>query len=73
MVTISMTLAKLTIVGVLKKKIIKNKGCDVITSVHDAANKILSRDSDYILDLVMWPTFGNCGISMKEVIMTSTL
>ena len=32
-----------------------NKGYDVITFVDDVTNKILSRDSDYIADLFMWP------------------
>ena len=41
--------------------------------VHDVTNKILWRDSNYILDVVMWPTFGNSIISMKEVIITSIL
>ena len=34
-------------------------------------NKILLRDSSYIVNLVMWPKFGNSGISVKEVIITS--
>ena len=34
-------------------------------------NKILSRDSNYIVDVVMWPKFCNSSTSMKEVIMTS--
>ena len=29
------------------------------------------RDSNYIVDVVMWPKFGNYGISMKELIITS--
>ena len=29
----------------------------VLTSVHDVTSKILSRDSNYILDLVMWSNF----------------
>ena len=34
-------------------------------------NKILSRDSNYIVDLVMSPKFGNSSISLREVIITS--
>ena len=30
-------------------------------------NKILSRDSNYILHLDIWPEFGDCSISMREV------
>ena len=39
----------------------------------DVTNKILSRDSNYIVDAVMWRKFGNSGISMGEVIITSIL
>ena len=41
--------------------------------VHGVTNKILSRDSNYILDIVMWPKFGNSSISVTEVIITSIL
>ena len=41
-------------------------------SAHDVTNKILLRDSEYIVDEVMWPNFGNSSISMKEVIMACT-
>ena len=34
-------------------------------------NKILSRDWNYIVDAVMWPKFGNSGISVREVTTTS--
>ena len=50
-----------------------NKDYDVITSVCDVTNKILSLDSNYIVDVVMWPKFGNSSISMREVIITSVL
>ena len=50
-----------------------NKGYDVITFVDDVTNKILSRDSNYIVDVFMWPKFGNSSISMREVITTSIL
>ena len=48
---------KLTIAGLLKIKLWWNKGFDVIVSVHDVTNKILSRDSNYIVNGVMgsWP------------------
>ena len=45
----------------LKIKVIWNKGYDVIIFVDDVTNKIL------------WPKFGNCSISMREVITTSIL
>ena len=59
--------------GFLKIKVFWNKIYDVIIYVHDVTNKILSHDSNYIVDVVMWPKFGNSSISMREVIMTSIL
>ena len=41
--------------------------------VHNFTNKILSRDSNYILDVVMWQKFGNSSISMREIMITSIL
>ena len=35
--------------------VFRNKGYDVIISVHEATNKILSRHSNHIADVVMWP------------------
>ena len=32
--------------------------------------KILLRDSNYLVDLVIWPKFGNSSISTTEVIFT---
>ena len=49
------------------------KGYDVITSIREVSNKILSSDSSYIADMAMWPKFGNSSIPMKEVIITSIL
>ena len=65
--------AKMATSGLLKIKIFWKKGYDVIISVHDVTNKILSRDSNYIIDVVMWPKFGNSSISMKAAIITSIL
>ena len=36
-------------------------------SFHEVINKILSRDSNYFADLDMWPKFGDCSISTREV------
>ena len=42
-----------------------------MTFIHDVVtSKVLSRDSNYIVDVVMWLKFGNCSISMREVIVT---
>ena len=59
-------------VGFLQLKVFWSKGYDVIIYVHDVTNKVLSRESNYIVDVV-WPKFGNSSISMKEVIITSIL
>ena len=65
--------AELANLGFLKTKVIWNEKYDVISSVHDVINKILSRDSNHIVDVVMWPKFGNSSISMREVTITSIL
>ena len=50
--------AKLATLGLLKIKVTWNKGYDVIIFVHDVTNKILSRYSNYIVDVVIWPKLG---------------
>ena len=65
--------AKLATLGLLKIKAFWNKGYDVIASNCDVTNKVLSPDSNYIVDVVMWPMFGNSSISMREVIIISIL
>ena len=65
--------AKTATPGFLKIKVFWNKGYDDITSTHDVTNKILSWDSNYIVDVVMWRKFGNSSISMREVIINSVL
>ena len=51
--------AKMAALGLLKIKVYWNKGYDVIIFVHDVTNNILSRNSDSIVVVVMWPKFGN--------------
>ena len=41
--------------------------------VYDVINKQLSRDLNYIVDVIMWPKFGNSSTFMREVIITSIL
>ena len=65
--------AKMATSGLLKITLFWNKDYDVIITVDDVTNKILSHDSNYIVDVFMWPKFGNCSISMREVITTSIL
>ena len=62
---------KLATLSHLEIKVFWNKGYDVIVSVHEVANKILSHDSDFIVDVVMWQKFANSSISMWEVIITT--
>ena len=68
-----MMTAKMATPDLLKIKVFWNKGYDVMIFVHDATNKILSGKSNYIIDVVMWPKFGDCSISMGKVIITSIL
>ena len=65
--------AKMATLGLPKITVFSNKGCDVIIFVDDVTNKILSRDSNYIVNVFMWSKFGNCSISMREVITSSIL
>ena len=65
--------AKMATLGLLKITVFWNKGYDVIISVDDVTNKFISGDSNYIVDVFMWPKFGNSSISMREVITTSIL
>ena len=73
MVTILMMSAKMAAPGLHKIKVFWKKGYDVIISVNDVSDKTLSRDSNYTVDVVMWPKFGNSTISMREFIITSCL
>ena len=63
--------ARMAALGLLKIKVFLNKGYYVIIFLYDVTNKILSRDSNYIVDVVMWSKFGNSDILMREVIITS--
>ena len=71
MVKILMMSAKLVTPSLLKTKIFKNKGYDVIIVGCDVKRKILLRDSNYIVDVVMWSKLRNSSIFMKEVIIIS--
>ena len=64
-VTIMMMPAKMITLGLFKIKAFWNKIYDIIVSVYDVTNKILSDDSNYIVDVLMWPKFGNSSISIK--------
>ena len=47
------------------------KGYGVIISAHDVTSPILSRDSNYNVNVVMGTKFDNSSISVREVIITS--
>ena len=70
---IMMMSAKMATPGFLKLAVFWNKGYDVIIYVHDVTNKFLSSDSNYAVDVVIWPKFSNSSISMREVIIISIL
>ena len=73
MIALLLMSAKLAIPDILEIKLFLSKGYDVITSFHKVTKKILSRDSNYIVAVVMWPKFSNSSISIREVIITSFL
>ena len=73
MVAIFMISAKLTTLGILKIKLFWNEGYDAIISVPGVNNKILSHESNYINDSLMWQELGNSSIYMTEVVMASIL
>ena len=73
MIEILMRSAKMATSGLLKIKVSWNKGYYAIHSFYEVTNKILSYDSNYIVDVVMRPKFGNSSICMREVIITSIL
>ena len=59
--------------GLLKIKIFWSNDYDVIIHVCDVIDKILSRDPNYVVDLVMWPKLGNSSVSVREVSIISIL
>ena len=73
MVTTLMMSAKMATPGFCKIKVFWKKSYDIIIFVNDVTNKILSDDSNYIVEVVTWKKFGNSNISMREVIIISNL
>ena len=68
MVAILMMSANLATLGFLK--FLWNKGYNIIVSFHDIINTItLLRESNYLVNVVMWTKFGSSSIYMKEVIV----
>ena len=73
MVLILMMSAKIATQGLLKINIFWKKVYHVITFFHDAKKKMLSQDSSCIVDVVIWPKFGNSSVYIREVIIDSIL
>ena len=73
MVKILMVPAKMATPALLKIKVFWNRGYYVIYSVYDVTHKILPHDSNYIMDVVLWPKFGNFSICIREIFITSIL
>ena len=73
MAAILMASAKLATLILFKVKEFWNKGYDGVIFVHDVTNKVSSRESNYIADVVTQPKFVNSSISMREVIITLML
>ena len=71
--TIIMMSAKIAFPVLFKIKFFWNIVYDVIISVHNVANKTLSDDSNYVVDMVLRPKFGNSNSSVREVIIISIL
>ena len=63
--------AKMANLGLLKIELFWNKSYDVKIYVHDVINKMLLHESNYIVDVVLWPKFSNSSISMRKVFITS--
>ena len=53
MVTILMRSAKMATLSLLKIKVFRSKGYNVIIFVYDFINKNLSRESNFFVDVVM--------------------
>ena len=53
MVIILMILAKISTSGLLRIKVFRRKSFDVIIYLHDVTEKVLSRNSNYIVDMVI--------------------
>ena len=64
---------KLAIPDLFKITVLWSKDYDVTISVYEVIIKILLRDSNYIVNVILWPKFGNCSISTRELIIALIL
>ena len=56
--------------GLLKIKVFWNKGYDTIIPVLGVTKETFPSDSNYIVDMIIWPKFGNISITMSDVIIS---
>ena len=63
--------AELVTPGLLEIKLFQNKGYDIIIFDYNVTKKMSSKDSNYIVYVIMSPKFGNTSISVSEFIVTS--
>ena len=59
---------KLATLGLLNIKILWNKGYDITISADDIKSKSLSCDSNYIVNMLLWPKIGNSSIFKREIL-----
>ena len=64
---------KMATPGLLETMVFWNKCSGVINAAHDANSKMLSRDSNYVVDEVMWQKIGNTSASVREVTVAPIL
>ena len=53
-------------IEILERSTFWNESYDVIISVNDVTQKNLSRDSNFIVDVVMWSKLVNSSIAMRS-------
>ena len=73
MTAILMMSAKCGTPTLFKIRVFWNKDYYVVSSTHDVINKSYSHGSNWNIDVIMGPKFGNFSISIREVIVTSVL
>ena len=64
--------AKLAASSLNEINVFCNKSYDVVNSVHDITSKILSSDSNFVVDVIMWPKLGKSS-SFTRIINIASL
>ena len=62
--------AKVATTGLRKITVFWRKGHDIIIHVDDLTNRVLSHDSNWFVDLFMWPKVDKSSITMVEVMIS---